>query len=255
MDQMTQEPVAVARPGPALALRIGIVGVAAAALVAVGILAAGATAILTNLLAANDGTAGVQVSDQSGWHEGLGRRGGPGGSAFGGITITAINGSSLSLETVDGWTRTITVDADTDYYHSGDAIALSDLRVGDEIRFRQTLEDDGTWTIEAIAVIPPHVGGQVTAVSGTSITVERRDGSTATVTVTGDTEFVVNGDDDATIADVEVDMFLAAIGTQNADGSLTATHVRAAERGELGGFGGRHGPGSRGFGWDEGDAG
>jgi hypothetical protein len=173
--------------------------------------------------------------------------GGPGlGHGLGGITITAINGSNISLETVDGWTRTITVDADTDYSKEGDAITLADLAVGDEIRFRQTHEDDGTWTIDAIAVVLPRVGGQVTAVEGSTISVEQRDGTTATITVTGDTTFTVNGDE-AALADIEVDMYLVAVGTENSDGSLTATAIRAGDRGMGPGFGDRgHGP--RGFG-------
>jgi hypothetical protein len=230
MDQMTQQPVAVARPGPALAARIGLVGVAAAALVAVGILGAGAVSAPSGLLAADDPSDAAETDTRA-------LAGGPGfGRAFGGITITAIDGSNLSLETVDGWTRTITVDADTEYSKSGDEISLADLRVGDEVRFRQTLEDDGTWTIDVVVVIPPHAGGMVTAIDGSTITVERPDGTTATITVTGQTEFVVNGED-ATLADVEVDMILVAEGAENADGSLTATEVRAAEHRLSGGFG------------------
>ncbi len=174
---------------------------------------------------------------------------------MGGITVTAISSSNISLETVDGWSRTITVDADTTYSRSGDEIALGDLAVGDEIAFRQTLEDDGSWTIDAIAVIPPHVGGEVTAVDGSTITVEQRDGTSATITVTDATEYQVNGDD-ATLADVEVGMKLVAEGTENADGSLTASEVRAADpdgfRGP-GGHGGRgpgFGPGFDFFGGD-----
>ncbi|HSL98211.1 MAG TPA: hypothetical protein VK831_06530, partial [Candidatus Deferrimicrobiaceae bacterium] len=183
MDHTTIEPIAEARSGPAPLVRIGLLGVAAAALVAVGMLAAGVMTAPTGLLAADDAVAGMSQSETQplmGGGPGL-RRG------FGGITITAISGSNLSLETVDGWTRTVTVDADTEYSKAGDAIALSDLAVGDEIRFRQTLEDDGTWTIDAIAVIPPHAGGQVTAVSSSTITVEGRDGTAVTITVTGET--------------------------------------------------------------------
>lgn len=243
MDHTTTEPVAVARTGPAPLARIGLVGVAAAALVAFGMLAAGMMTAPTDLLAADDAATDTSQSETEplmGGGPGFGRR-------FGGITVIAIDGSNLALETVDGWTRTITVDAGTDYSKAGEAITLSDLAVGDEIRFRQTLEDDGTWSIDAIAVILPHVGGLVTAIDGSTITVEGRGGTTATITVTADTRFTVNGDE-ATLADVEVDMFLAAAGTENADGSLTATNVRAGDRHPDPGFGGHHGP--RGFGPD-----
>jgi hypothetical protein len=234
MDDSSTAPVE--RTGPAPFARIGLVGAAAAALVAVGILAAGATATPSGTLAADSAAttiAGdVQVFESGG--PGFGGRHG-----FGGVAITAIAGSSISLETADGWTRTIVVDSGTTYSESGDTIALSDLAVGDEIRFQQTLEDDGTYSIDALAVIPPHVGGTVTAISGSTITVEQRDGTSATVTVTGDTTYEVSGDD-AALTDVEVGMFLVAEGTENSDGSLTATAVRAADPGSMPGPGGHH---------------
>ena len=232
--------VAVERTGPAPVAKIGLLGAAAAALVAVGILAAGATATPAGTLAAGTdaGTTNVVTLDHGG-------RGFFGGHGRGGITITAISGSSISLETVDGWTRTITVDSGTTYSESGETIALSDLAVGDEVRFQQSLEDDGTYSIDAVAVIPPHAGGEVTAISGSTITLTQRDGSTATVTVTSSTTFEVNGTEGAALADVEVGMVLVAEGTENSDGSLTATQVRAADAGLLRGPGGpgRHGPG------------
>ncbi|MEW5991763.1 MAG: DUF5666 domain-containing protein [Chloroflexota bacterium] len=231
--------VPVERTGPAPIARIGLVGAAAAALVAVGILVFGASATPAGTLAASTDAA---TSGEVLAFNGFGGRHGFGRGLGGGITITAISGSSISLETADGWTRTITVDGDTTYSESGDTIALSDLAVGDQIRFEQTLEDDGSYTIDAIAVIPPHAGGTVTAISGSTITVERRDGTETTITVTSSTTYTVAGDE-ATLADVEVGMFLVAEGTENSDGSLTATEVRAADPDDFRGPGGRaHGP-------------
>lgn len=252
-DELTITPgpvAAVARPaGRAQLARIGLLGIGVAALIAAAMLILGAGASPTGTLAA--GTEGSS-SGTTGTTETMhGFRGGPGRPGFGhgpgsGITIAAIAGSELSLETVDGWTRTITVDDGTAYSKSGDAITLGDLAVGDEIVFRQTLEYDGSWTIDAIAVILPRVGGEVTAVDGSSITVTRRDDTTATVNVDASTEYIVNGDV-ATLADVAVGMFLIAAGTENADGSINATDVRAAERGTFRGpgkgFGFGHGPG------------
>ena len=250
---ITPGPVAtVVRPaGRAQLARIGLLGIGVAALIAAAMLIFGAGAAPTGTLAAgtegsSSGTTGIPET----FNGFRGGPGGPGGPGFGhgpgrGITITAISGSDLSLETVDGWTRTITVDDGTTYSESGDDISLDDLAVGDEIAFRQTLEDDGSWTIDAIAVILPHVGGEVTAVDGSTITVSQRDDTTATINVDGSTEYIVNGDV-ATLADVEVGMFLVAEGTENADGSLNATDVRAAERGIF------RGPGGKGFGFGHG---
>lgn len=250
------EPTSVAGPAastPAATLpdrraatlaRIGLLGIGAAALIAVAALAIGSTFAPARTLAGSDSTNGTSGTIEAfgfggpGFGPGFGGRGGH-GFMFGGISITAISGNDISLETEDGWTRTITVDDETEYSKSGDEIALTDLAVGDRIAFGQTLEDDGTFTIDQIAVILPHVGGEVTAVDGSTITVERRDGETATITVNGDTTYEVDGDD-ATLADVEVGMVLVAEGTENADGSLTATEVKAFDADALDGrpFGG-----------------
>lgn len=238
----------------ALLARIGLLGIGAAALIAVAALAFGSSAAPTGTIAAGTLAAGTSPDGSGGALNLHGFGGSPGGRGgfghgMGGITITAISGSKLSLETADGWTRTITVDAGTTYSRSGDTIALGDLAVGDEIAFRQTREDDGSWTIDAIAVILPHVAGEVTAVSGSTITLQRRDGTSVTITVNAETEYQVNGDN-AELADIEVGMFLVARGTENADGSLTATDVRAGERG-MGGRGGFHGgPRPNGL-WDD----
>jgi hypothetical protein len=214
----------VHRTGPS-ALRIAIVGAGLIAIFAGAAMtlasnqpAASATlttstadAVLANAL---DGDALVFEGRGPGHHFG-----------FREITITAINGSNLSLTTTDGWTRTITVASATTYAKAGETIALADLEVGDQIHFRQTLEDDGTYTIDAIVVVLPHVGGEVTAVSGSTITVEQRDGTSATIEVTADTTYRVGDDDSAALSDIAVGAFVVAEGTENADGSLTAARV------------------------------
>jgi uncharacterized protein DUF5666 len=221
----------------ALLTRIGLLGIAAAALVAAAILAFGSTASPNGTLAAGttSGTSGGTTDLLNGG--GPGFRGGHVG--MGGITIAAISGNNISLKTVDGWTRTITVDSGTTYSKSGATIALGDLKVGDEIGFRQTHETNGSWTIDSVVVILPRAGGQVTKIAGSTITVTAPDGTTATITVNTQTTYDVNGAT-AKLADVKVGMFLVAEGTKNADGSLTATKVRAADasaRGDRGGHG------------------
>lgn len=233
------EPVQVTRPRPAVAMpwaRIGLLGVAVAALLAAVILAFGFSATPKGILAA-----GTATDNGTTMAEDLLGAGGPGlrGRGHGGITITAISGNDISLKTGDGWTRTITVDSGTTYTKAGVAIALADLKVGDQIGFRQTKETDGSYTIDRIAVILPHLGGLVTAIDGSTITVAQRDGTSGTIKVTGDTTYTVAGAA-ATLADVKVGMVLMAQGAENNDGSLTATAVRA------GTFGDR-GPGGRGM--------
>ena len=169
--------------------------------------------------------------------------GGFGRFGFRDITITAINGSDLSLQTEDGWTRTITVTGTTTITKGGATITVGDLAVGDQIAFAQDRADDGTYSVTAIKVILPTTVGEVTAIDGNTITVTQPGGTSATIHVDGDTTYQVNGADGA-LSDIKVGSFIAAEGTQRSDGSLDAAAVRAGDRGLKGpGFrGDRHGP-------------
>jgi hypothetical protein len=168
--------------------------------------------------------------------------GGFGRFGFRDITITAINGSDLSLKTQDGWTRTITVTSNTTITKGGATITVGDLAVGDQIVFAQDRATDGTYTVTAIKVVLPSVVGEVTAISGNTITVTQPGGTTATIHVDGDTMYTVNGAA-GSLSDVKVGSFIGAEGTQRSDGSLDAAAVRTGDRGIKGpGFpGGRHG--------------
>jgi len=188
--------------------------------------------------APNSSTApGTNKSD--GDRRGFGR-GGFGRFGFRDITITAINGSDLSLKTDDGWTRTITATSTTTITKGGATITVGDLAVGDQIVFAQSRAADGTYSVTAIKVVLPSIGGQVTAVTGDTITVTQKDGTTATIHVGGDTKYTVNGAAGA-LTDVKVGSFVAAEGTQRSDGSLDAASVRTGDRG-VKGPGDHHGP-------------
>lgn len=146
------------------------------------------------------------------------------------VTISAIDGSNVTLATEDGWTRTITVTDATTLTRAGATITLADLKVGDEVRFRQTRNDDGSYTVTAIAVILPSVAGQVTATTGDTITVQLRNGMTATVHVGSSTTYRVRGIASATLSDISVGMLIVAQGTENPDSSLEAVAVYAAAK-------------------------
>jgi hypothetical protein len=155
----------------------------------------------------------------------VGKPGGA-GTVKGPVTITAIDGSNLSLETEDGWSRTITVTPTTTITKAGQTIAVSDLKVGDEIRLRQTRNDDGTFTITAIAVPTPTIGGEVSAISGDKLTVKGKDGATLDITVTSSTTYRM-GPNAASKSDVKVGSKIAAEGTTSGD-TFTASTVQIA---------------------------
>jgi Domain of unknown function (DUF5666) len=145
---------------------------------------------------------------------------------FGGVTITAINGSNLSLKTDDGWTRTIAVTSSTKITKGDRTITLSDLKVGDSIGFSQRRNDDGTYTIDAIAVLIPRVAGTVSDVTSSGFTLKARDGTTWTITVTGSTTYTI-GSASGSKADVKAGTNVVVSGEKGStDTSLTAQSVQ-----------------------------
>jgi hypothetical protein len=171
------------------------------------------------------------------------------GGGFGGhdgiggqISITAINGSNLSLKTDDGWRRTITVAGSTTITKGGTSIALSGLKVGDRIRFAETRNADGSYAVTAINVVLPTVGGEVTAKTATTITVLGRDNASHTIHVGSGTTYNVSGVTTAHLSDITVGMRIVAEGTQRADETLDAVVVYGGVfRGPM-----FHGPGEAG---------
>ena len=153
---------------------------------------------------------------------GLKGLGGPRGQ----ITIRAISGSQVSLATEDGWSRTITVTPATVITKGGQPIHVGDLKVGDQIRFSQTRNADGSYAITAIAVPTPLAGGEVTAVDASSITVKGKAGATMVITVTDKTVYQL-GKTPGSKADVKVGVKVNAQGTASGD-TFTAITVRVS---------------------------
>ena len=148
-----------------------------------------------------------------------------GGRGFREITITAISGSNVTLETDDGWIRTIAVTDAVDLTKGGQDIAVSDLAVGDQVRFRQTRNDDGTYTVNALAVVVPSVRGVVSDVSSSGFKVTGRGGAVWTITVNAATEYQF-GTGDGSLADVTNGTTVVVQGTSTGDNALTALTVR-----------------------------
>lgn len=145
------------------------------------------------------------------------------GPGKGPITIGAIDGSRITLKTDDGWTRTITATADTVITKGGQTITAGALKVGDEVRFRQVRNADGSYGITAIVVPTPVAGGEVTAVGARSITVKGKGGAARVITVTGSTVYKL-GSETGSKADVKVGSEVRASGTVDGD-TFTAMTV------------------------------
>ena len=160
-----------------------------------------------------------------------GRFGGPGG--FREITIGTISGSNVTLKTDDGWTRTIAVTSTVALTQGGQTIALSDLAVGDAVRFAQTRNDDGTVTVTSIAVVVPSVGGTVSDVTTSTFKVATRDGSVWTITTDGSTTYRV-GALDGTSAAVVDGARVRVEGESTGDNALKALGIQVAVEHTLG---------------------
>ena len=158
-----------------------------------------------------------------GWYAPGSLRGGTGQVA---IAITKIDGSKLSLQTTDGWTRTIDATGAT-ITKAGATITVTALKVGDEINFREARQSDGTYKITTIDVVVPTASGSVASVAAGSVTITQFDGSSRTLTLTGSTTYTEAGtttSKSALVAGVRI----SAEGTVDSAGNFTATAVTIA---------------------------
>ena len=178
------------RTAPPSRWRVALVGGAALALVAGGV---------ATSLAASPAPSGIPTVPAAGalaLDPGLGLeddgtldRGGVEGRGFRDITITAISGSDVTLGTADGWRRTIAVTDAIDLTKGGQDVSLGDLKVGDQVRFAQTRNADGTYTVTKLAIVVPTVRGTVSDVTADGFKVTTRDGSVWTIATNGTTTY------------------------------------------------------------------
>ena len=158
-----------------------------------------------------------------GWYGPASLRGSAGQVA---ITITKIDGSKLSLQTTDGWTRTIDATGAT-ITKGGQTIAATALKVGDQINFREARQTDGTYKITTITVVVPTASGTVATVGSGSVTITQFDGSSKTLTLTDSTTYSEAGatvSKSALVAGVRI----SAQGTVDSAGNFTATAITIA---------------------------
>jgi hypothetical protein len=144
--------------------------------------------------------------------------------------LTAISGSTLTVTDRAGTARKIVVSAGTTYQRSGAAISLSDLQVGNQIDAAGSLNSDGSLAARVVHVILPAVDGAVTAVSGSTITVQARGPSagTKTITVNSSTTYTLGGPGSpatGSLSNVQVGSHVHAEGTLNSSGVLLASAV------------------------------
>lgn len=149
----------------------------------------------------------------------------PGARLGAGVTVASNDGTSLGLETADGWTRTIDTTGVV-LTRDGATISASDILVGERVQVAQTRNADGSYTVTGIEVQPSVVTGTVGTPSATGFTVVASDGTTTTVTVNDQTTWSAAGSTTVGLADATAGRSVAVSGALQADGSIVATVVR-----------------------------
>jgi hypothetical protein len=148
----------------------------------------------------------------------------------GAVTVDANDGTSLTLSTDNGWTRTIDTTGIA-LTRDGETITIADIAVDDQVVVHETRNSDGSYTVTEIEVIVPRVAGTVAEVGADGFTITTLDGGTQSVHVSDATTFVVPGATESGLAALTVGYPVMAQGTLREDGSMDATDVWSAGRG------------------------
>ena len=142
-----------------------------------------------------------------------------------GLTVTGVNGNTITAKGRGGQPITVQVSATTAYTEAGAAASLSDVKTGSVIAVRGSYAATGnTINATAITIVLPTEAGVVTNVSGNTLTLTGFDGAKHTVTVTGSTRSQKAGAS-ATLSDVTTGTALVAEGTLDSNGTLTAVRI------------------------------
>lgn len=151
------------------------------------------------------------------------------------VEVTGVDGTSVTLQTDDGWTRT--VDTTTVAITLGaDTLAVSDLAAGDRVQVIQVRNANDTYTITGLALILPEVMGTVGDVTDTGFTVTAPDGTQTPVVVTDETRWPaagmpgmpgMSGSPETGLEALKDGDLVHVRGSQAEDGTITATEVLA----------------------------
>jgi hypothetical protein len=94
---------------------------------------------------------------------------------IGGV-VTNVSGSTLTLTSLDGATRTVTVSNATTYDKAGHSASLGDITNGTAIAAQGSVGSDGVLSAVRVDIQTPRVAGQVTGVNGSTITLSNARG-------------------------------------------------------------------------------
>ena len=144
------------------------------------------------------------------------------------VTVTAVNGTTVSLVTKDGWTKDVDA-TNVVITLDGATLTAADLAVGDTVQVDQTRNANDTYTITGLEVVLPQVFGVVATVGTDSFTLTQMDGTTTTVHISDATKWPsrMPGQSATGLASLTVGDVVTAQGKLQADGSMDASSVMA----------------------------
>jgi hypothetical protein len=145
--------------------------------------------------------------------------------------ITAIEGSTISLQTFRGETAKVNVASSTKITQDRNEAKLADLKVGDRIFVSGSQGKDGVWNAQLVAKRTGEFGGgpnrqapnpadngktfifgELTKIDGTRLTIRKPDGSEQVIEVDDDTSFRNQQHESVTLADMKVGQLLRGQG-------------------------------------------
>ena len=161
-------------------------------------------------------------------------------------TVATVNGNTITVSTPAGKTVTVNVSSSTQYRGESGASSLSAIQTGTVVIVRGTAGPNNSINATYIAIVPPHAAGKVTAINGSTLTVQPQSGylgnlasSVTTVITNNNTQYFAPGSATADLNTIKVGTYVAATGTLNSGGkSLTATKIIIAPAGFSPGNGG-----------------
>lgn len=162
--------------------------------------------------------------DKGGAHPGMGGRFGQG---HGELTVQKVSGGTITATRPDGKSVTIHTTSSTTYWRAGSQVNAGAVTTGAHIAVKGQRGSDGSVTATRVEIVLPSYAGKVTAINGSDVTVQGRDGKSHTIHTSSSTK-VKRAGTDASLGDIKVGDSIAASGTLNSDQTLTAETIRVA---------------------------
>jgi hypothetical protein len=149
--------------------------------------------------------------------------------------INAIEGSTITLQTVSGETAKIKITSSTRIMKDRNEAKLSDFKVGDRVFAAGDQDKDGVWTAQVlgqrsggggfprgagvggVTALPEDNGktyivGEITKIEGTRLTVKKPDNTEQVIEVDDDTSFRNERHESVTLPDIKTGEFVRGMG-------------------------------------------